>query len=101
MTFNLFVPEDRVNHQRGEAFPVLYFLAGLECTPDNVPQKSGFAHFAQKYKIAVVFPDTSPRNTGLEGISDDWTWGNSAGYYCDATTEKYKKNFNMFSYLNE
>lgn len=65
MTFNLFLPEDRINHQRNEPFPVLYFLAGLSCTQDNAPQKSAFASYAQKYKIAVVFPDTSPRNTGL------------------------------------
>jgi S-formylglutathione hydrolase len=48
-----------------------------------------------------VFPDTSPRNHGIEGISSDYSWGESAGYYVNATAEKYKTNFNMFSYVNE
>ena len=49
----------------------------------------------------MVFPDTSPRNTGLSGIDKDYSWGESAGYYCNATADKYKKHFNMFSYINE
>lgn len=101
MTFNLYLPEDRINHQRHEPFPALYFLAGLTCNQNNAAEKSGFAHFAKKYNIAVVFPDTSPRNTGIEGVNADWTWGESAGYYCDATAGKYEKSFNMFTYINE
>lgn len=34
--------------------------------------KSGFARYAKKHRIAVVFPDTSPRNTGIAGIAEDW-----------------------------
>ena len=65
MKFNLFLADDRINQQRCEPYPVLYFLAGLTSTSDTGPQQSGFARLAQKYKIAVVFPDTSPRNTGI------------------------------------
>lgn len=79
----------------------MYFLAGLSCTHDNAAFKSGFAKYAKKHRIAVVFPDTSPRNTGIEGIASDWEAGDSAGYYVDATTEAYNKYFNMFKYINE
>lgn len=34
-------------------------------------------------------------------MKDDWTFGDSAGYYVDATSEKYAKHFNMFSYVNK
>lgn len=64
-----------MNKQRGKPFPALYFLAGLTCTHENAPTKSGFAAFAREHKIAVVFPDTSPRNHGIEGINKDYSWG--------------------------
>ena len=65
MSFNIFIPDDQIFEQRGEPYPVLYFLSGLSCTHDNAPQKSGFAKYAKKHRIAVVFPDTSPRNTNI------------------------------------
>jgi len=49
----------------------------------------------------VVFPDTSPRDTGIEGIKDDPYFGEGAGFYLNATEEKYKKHFNMYSYVTE
>lgn len=61
-------------------------MSGLTCNHDNAPQKSGFARFAKKHRIAVVFPDTSPRNTGIAGIADDWEAGDSASYYVNATS---------------
>jgi S-formylglutathione hydrolase len=101
MIFNIYLPEAEVNQQRGEPYPVLYFLSGLEGTHQNGAEKSGFGNYAKQHNIAVIFPDTSPRSTGIEGIDQDWTWGHSASYYVDATAEKYKTNFNMFTYINE
>ena len=72
MTFNIYLPETEIDHQRGKPFSALYFLSGLECNPDVAPSKSGFARFAKKHNLAVVFPDTSPRNTNIAGIADDW-----------------------------
>jgi hypothetical protein len=34
--------------------------------------KTGFGAYARKHRIAMVFPDTSPRNTNIPGIADDW-----------------------------
>jgi hypothetical protein len=101
MLFNIYLPEDIINKQRGQPFPLLYFLSGLGCTHENAPQKSNFGAYAKEHNIAVVFPDTSPRNHGIEDINKDWTWGESASYYINATAGKYKTNFNMFSYINE
>ena len=34
-------------------------------------------------------------------MSDDWRFGNSASYYVNATSDKYAKHFNMFTYITE
>ena len=34
--------------------------------------KAGAQKFAAKYGLMLVAPDTSPRNTGIEGEDDDW-----------------------------
>ena len=37
----------------------------------------------------------------IEGDKDNWTFGESAGYYVDATESKWSKNYRMFSYVND
>ena len=101
MTFLIYLPDETIKEQRCEPYPALYLLGGLEATHENFAIKSGFGAFAQQHKIACVFPDTSPRDTCIEGIKESWTFGEGAGYYLDATNEKYSKHFNMYSYVNE
>jgi len=104
MTFNIFLPDDEIANQRGlKAYPVLYYLSGLTCTPDNVVEKSGYAAYAQKHGIAMVFPDTSPRGLDFPEVNDnsDWKIGYGAGNYCDATQAPWKDNFNMYTYVTE
>jgi len=100
MKFSIFLPEDAIPDQRGAKFPVVYFLSGLSCTHENAPQKSNFGQYASKHRVAIVFPDTSPRGLDIEGAKDSFDFGESAGYYMDATTDKYKKNFNMYTYIS-
>lgn len=79
-------------------------MAGLTSTHENAAQKSGFATHAKKHGIAVVFPDTSPRNIDNYqpiDIKDSWSVGYGAGFYCDATAEPWSKNFNMYTYITE
>ena len=47
----------------------------------------------------MVFPDTSCRGVDIEGIRENWDFGEGAGYYVDATVDKWSKNFNMYSYI--
>lgn len=101
MTFNLYLPDETIKEQRCAPYPSIYFLSGLCANHENFSIKSHFGIYAQKHKIACVFPDTSPRDVAIEGIKGDWTFGDSAGYYVDATSEAYKKHFNMYSYINE
>lgn len=44
---------------------MLYCLGGLTSTEDNFAQKAGAASRAAQYGLALVFPDSSPRNVSL------------------------------------
>ncbi|CAO3671142.1 unnamed protein product [Rhizopus stolonifer] len=80
MKFNAFLPQES---QTGQV-PVVYFLSGLTCTEDNFIQKSGAMAEAAKHGLALVAPDTSPRNVDIEGDSDSWI---------------LEKNYRMYSYV--
>jgi S-formylglutathione hydrolase len=54
---------------------------------------------ASKLEIALVCPDTSPR-ISIDGDSESWDFGTGAGFYVDATTEKWSP-YKMFSYINK
>jgi S-formylglutathione hydrolase len=79
MNFGLYLPDIDIDGQRGNPYPALYCLGGLS-------SKSGFAPFARKHRIAVIFPDTSARNTNIQGVADDWELGDSASFYVNATS---------------
>lgn len=79
--------------------PVLYFLSGLACTEENFMVKSGALQYAAQYGLMLVAPDTSPRNTGIQGEDDDWDFGSGAGFYLDATLEPWATHYHMYSYV--
>ncbi|KAF2344274.1 S-formylglutathione hydrolase, partial [Trinorchestia longiramus] len=81
--------------------PVLYWLSGLTCTEQNFITKAGAQQHAAKYGLLVVCPDTSPRGCNIEGEDADYDFGTGAGFYVDATEEPWKKNYRMFSYVND
>jgi S-formylglutathione hydrolase len=84
---------------KSQRVPVLYFLSGLTCTEENFMVKAGAQQFAAKYGLMLVAPDTSPRNTGIEGEDDDWDFGTGAGFYVDATVEPWSSHYRMYSYV--
>lgn len=100
MTFSIFVPADDVNHQRVHPWPVIYHLSGLTCDHTNAPDKSGYGKYAAEHKVAIVFPDTSPRDVDVPNL-DNWRVGFGAGHYCNATAEPWSKHFNMYKYVTE
>ena len=79
--------------------PVLFFLAGLTCTEETFMIKAGAQRYAAAHGIMLVTPDTSPRNTGIDGVADRWDFGNGAGFYLDATQSPWSTHFRMYSYL--
>ncbi len=82
-----------------QSVPVLYFLSGLTCTEENFTFKAGAQRFAAQYGLMLVVPDTSPRNTGIQGENDDWDFGSGASFYVDATLAPWKANYQMYSYI--
>lgn len=96
MHFSIFLPSQS-KHQR---VPVLYWLSGLTCTDENFVQKAGAQRFAEKYGIAIVAPDTSPRG---DSVPDDeqgaYDFGLGAGFYVNATQTPWAKYYNMYDYI--
>ena len=99
MTFSIFVPERR--NRADPDPPVLYYLSGLTCTDENARTKSHFAQEAGRVGLAVVFPDTSPRGTSIEGQDDSYDFGSGAGFYVNATTSQWAKHYNMYDYVTK
>mmetsp|Transcript_9150 Transcript_9150/g.14112 ORF Transcript_9150/g.14112 Transcript_9150/m.14112 type:complete len:689 (+) Transcript_9150:119-2185(+) len=105
MTFGLFVPsrftanmdENAINK---ENVPVIYWLSGLTCDDTNFAMKAGaFAH-AERERVALVMPDTSPRGEDVPNV-DSYDLGVGAGFYVNATQEPYTKHYQMYTYVTE
>jgi S-formylglutathione hydrolase len=97
MRFAVYLPPQA----RERKVPVLYYLSGLTCTEENFVIKAGAQQFAAKHGIALVIPDTSPRNTGIADEDADWTYGSGAGFYVNATQEPWAKHYQMYDYVVE
>lgn len=97
MTFAVYTPPQAA-HGR---VPVLFYLAGLTCTPETFPTKAGAQRLAAELGLMLVCPDTSPRDTGIEGATDDWEFGEGAGFYVDATQAPWAARFRMETYVAE
>ena len=97
MKFGVFTPPQAAKGQ----VPVLYYLAGLTCTEETFVIKAGAQRVASELGLMLVTPDTSPRNTGIEGATGDWEFGEAAGFYLDATTPAFSKPFRMYSYVTK
>eukprot|EP00929_Paragymnodinium_shiwhaense_P033199 TRINITY_DN18276_c0_g2_i1.p1 TRINITY_DN18276_c0_g2~~TRINITY_DN18276_c0_g2_i1.p1 ORF type:complete len:311 (+),score=57.30 TRINITY_DN18276_c0_g2_i1:90-1022(+) len=96
MTFSVFLPPQAVD---GKKVPVVYYLSGLTCTDDNVTQKACAQRAAANHGLALVMPDTSPRGAGVEGEDESYDFGSGAGFYVDATVDKWANNYHMYSYI--
>lgn len=95
MTFAVYTPPQAA---RGKV-PVLLYLAGLTCTPETFTIKAGAQRLASELGLALVAPDTSPRDTGIADATGDWEFGEGAGFYLDATQAPFSQRFRMESYV--
>jgi S-formylglutathione hydrolase len=95
MNFHIYFPPPPSSSHK---FPVLYWLSGLTCTDENFIAKSGAQRVASSEGIALVAPDTSPRGLNVEGEADNWDFGVGAGFYLNATQDKWK-NWQMYDYV--
>jgi len=97
MRFSVYEPPQA----RKKQVPVLFFLAGLTCTEETFMIKAGAQRIAAELGLMLVSMDTSPRNTGILGESDDWEVGTGAGFYLDATESPWSQYFKMESYVTQ
>ena len=95
MRFAVYTPPQA----KSQKVPILYFLSGLTCTEENFMIKAGAQRYAAELGIMLVVPDTSPRNTGIEGEDEDWDLGSGAAFYVDATESPWRKYYHMYSYV--
>ncbi|KAI3778546.1 hypothetical protein L2E82_07924 [Cichorium intybus] len=77
---------------------VLYWLSGLTCNHENFIIKLGAQRVASTEGIALIVPDTSLRGLNVEGEGDSYDFGVGAGFYLNATIEKWK-NWQMYDYI--
>ncbi|KAJ3577685.1 hypothetical protein NPX13_g2876 [Xylaria arbuscula] len=103
MAVSVFLPPAALSSSSSSSkkVPVLIYLSGLTCTPDNCSDKGFFQAAAAKHGIALVWPDTSPRGANIPGEDDSYDFGSAAGFYVDATQDPWAKNYNMYSYVTE
>jgi S-formylglutathione hydrolase len=95
MTFGVYAPPQAAHGK----VPVLYYLAGLTCTAETFLIKAGAQRIATELGLMLVAPDTSPRDTGFEGATGDWEFGEGAGFYLDATQPPWSARFNMETHV--
>ena len=97
MKFGVFVPPQA----KTGAVPVLFYLAGLTCNEETFAIKAGAQQHAARHGLMLVTPDTSPRDTGVEGADAAWDFGNGAGFYLDATLAPWSAHWRMGSYVTQ
>jgi S-formylglutathione hydrolase len=97
MSFAVYTPPQAANRK----VPVLFYLAGLTCTAETFPTKAGAQRMAAELGLMLVAPDTSPRDTGIPGATDDWEFGEGASFYVDATAAPYSSRFRMETWIVE
>ncbi|KAI5924892.1 Alpha/Beta hydrolase protein [Camillea tinctor] len=99
MAVSVYLPPSALQTASPPPLPVLFYLSGLTCTPDNCTEKGFFSAAAAAHGIAVVYPDTSPRGAAIAGEDDSYDFGSGAGFYVDATAAPWRAHYRMETYV--
>jgi S-formylglutathione hydrolase len=95
MRFALFLPQLK----KREKAAVLYWLSGLTCSEQNFITKAGAQRMAAQLGIALVVPDTSPRN--IPNMPNQDYLGEGASFYCDAIQGPWSAHYQMYTYISQ
>jgi S-formylglutathione hydrolase len=95
MRFGLYLPPQAEQ----EKVPLLVYLAGLTCTEETFAIKVGGQRVAAELGLAVLTPDTSPRDMRFPGDDEAYDFGMGAGFYVDATEAPWSAHYRMYSYV--
>ncbi|WP_096664985.1 S-formylglutathione hydrolase [Polaromonas sp. AET17H-212] len=99
MKFSVFLPPQAAIDAAGGSLPALVYLAGLTCNEETFMVKAGAQRLAASLGLALIAPDTSPRDANLPGEAESWDFGVGAGFYLDATQAPWSQHYRMESYL--
>lgn len=80
--------------------PALYWLSGLTCTEENFSVKAGAQRTAAELGIALIIPDTSPREVDIPGEDEYVNVGSAAGFYLNATQSPWSAHYRMYDYIS-
>ncbi len=97
MAFSVYTPPQAAHGK----VPVMFYLAGVTCTAETFPTKCGAQRVAAELGLMLVAPDTSPRDTGIPGATDNWEFGEGASFYLDATQPPWAARFQMQTWIVE
>ncbi len=97
MRFGVFLPPQAAQGK----VPAVYVLAGLECNEETFAIKAGAQRVAAELGLAIVTGDTSPRSARFPGDDASWDFGQSAGFYLDATAAPWSAAYRMETYYTE
>lgn len=100
MRFGLYLPPQALQAGAGPV-PLVVYLAGLTCTEETFAIKAGAQQHAARLGLALLTPDTSPRDTGIDSASDDWEFGEGAGFYLNATQAPWSAAWQMETYITQ
>lgn len=95
MRFGVYLPPQA----RQAPCPVVLCLAGLTCNEQTFAIKAGAQQHAARHGLVLATPDTSPRDTGIDGATGDWEVGEGAGFYLDATQAPWSSRFCMETFV--
>jgi S-formylglutathione hydrolase len=95
MRFSVYQPPQA---RRGPV-PVLFLLAGLTGSEETFMLKAGAQRLAARHGLLLVSCDTSPRQSGIPGESEDWEVGAGAGFYLNATQAPWAQYYRMHDYV--
>lgn len=97
MRFSTFMPPQAAQGK----VPAVFFLSGLTCTDENFMVKSGAQAIAARLGLALIVPDTSPRESRVPDDDANWDLGLGAGFYVNATRAPWSNNYQMASFVAE
>ena len=98
MKFGVYRPPQAL---AGARVPALIWLAGLTSTEETFAIKAGAQRVAAELGLMLITPDTSPRDTGVDGADTHWDFGHGAGFYLDATQAPWATHWRMERYVTQ
>jgi len=81
--------------------PLLIWLSDREENGAAFMQESGILHYASEHGLAILAPDTSPREIVIPDAHNEDGLGPGHAFYVDATQSPWAYYYNMYGYISQ